>query len=256
MTMFTFIFTFTLILLLFGNYYQQACVEAVGRISAGDAVEEKDLLLVCQLPDPDSTSDQIYFTLRRFLLEMWTDPAISILTLEESKVSLKELFEQAEKEDSAKVRRRHWFGDQLRHNIYLYPVVTYVVVLFHNHPMSCNLVSYPDSHMHLPKRCLAFFDRFLVVVFVWTLNDVVAWLSCAHICSFIQDSCTTNLTMAVHTIIALQDLMHAIAWSNYWYPNHQTNCSVTWSCFLSDAGILELEHPPQSLRKQWTGCTS
>ena len=76
------------------------------RISAGQHAKEQDLLLVCQLPDPNTTTGRIHSTLRDHLLRMRTDPVITLLTLKESRGKgehLEDLFAQSLDEDSSEV---------------------------------------------------------------------------------------------------------------------------------------------------------
>ena len=61
--------------------------------------------------------------------------------------------------------------------------------------------------------------------------------------------------MAVHTIIALQELMLLLGAPIDAPITTQTVPSLE-AVFLWDAGILELEQPPQSLHEQCSGRTS
>ena len=83
----------------------QACVEMVEALSAVKHAQKENLLLPGQLPD--ITNEQFYSLLCKFLLQLKSDPVVTLLTLQESQqqeVSLEELFETFEKEDSAEVR--------------------------------------------------------------------------------------------------------------------------------------------------------
>ena len=94
---------FTLFLVFLSS---KACVQVVEKVSAGQYVEEQDLLLVCQLPDPNSTSGRFYSILRAQLLDMRTDPVLTLLTQRESKakiVSLEEMFEHVIDNDTSEV---------------------------------------------------------------------------------------------------------------------------------------------------------
>ena len=82
----------------------QACVEMVEALSAGKHAQKENLLLPGQLPD--ITNEQFYSLLRKFLVQLKSDPVVTLLTLQESQqqeVSLEELFETFQKEDSAEV---------------------------------------------------------------------------------------------------------------------------------------------------------
>ena len=75
-------------------------------VSAGQDFSEQDLLLVCLLPDPSATSGCFYSTLRKDLLSMYDDPAITLLALKESMVkavSLEKLFIEVLTKDSPEV---------------------------------------------------------------------------------------------------------------------------------------------------------
>ena len=76
-----------------------------------------------------------------------------------------------------------------------------------------------------------------------------------YICSFVPHSRTVNLTMAVHNIIALQELTLLFG-APIDPPITKQTFSSLEAVFSSDAGILELEQPPQSLRDQYPGRTS
>lgn len=81
-------------------------MQTVERISGGQHAREQDLLLVCQLPDPNATTGRVHTTLRDHLLRMRSDPVITLLSLEASRGKeehLEELFEQALNEDSSEV---------------------------------------------------------------------------------------------------------------------------------------------------------
>ena len=75
-------------------------------LSAGQSITEEDLVLLGQLPDSIHGHWQFYSVLRSFLLSMRSNPVVTLLILQESlqeEVSLEELFERAEVEDSAEV---------------------------------------------------------------------------------------------------------------------------------------------------------
>ena len=67
--------------------------------------------------------------------------------------------------------------------------------------------------------------------------------------------CTANLTTAVHTIIALQERMLLLG-APIDAPITKQTVPLLEAVFLSDAGILQLDQPPQSLREQYPGRTS
>ena len=74
------------------------------RLIAGQYVTKEELL--GQLPDPPDNYQKFYSQLRSILLSMKSDPVVTLLTLQDSQqqeASLEELFERAEKEDSAEV---------------------------------------------------------------------------------------------------------------------------------------------------------
>ena len=63
-------------------------------------------MLLGRLPDPIHGHLKFYSVLRSFLLSMRSNPVVTLLILQESQqqeASLEELFERAEKEDSAEV---------------------------------------------------------------------------------------------------------------------------------------------------------
>ena len=75
-------------------------------LSADQPITEEDLVLLGRLPDPIHGHLRFYSVLHSFLLSMRSNPVVTLLTLQESQqheVSLEELFERAEKEDSAEV---------------------------------------------------------------------------------------------------------------------------------------------------------
>ena len=74
-------------------------------ISAGKSVTEDNLILIGQLPDVDSSSQQFYTTLRTYLLSMQDDRIWSLLTLKTqgAERSLDELFSTCRKVDTVEV---------------------------------------------------------------------------------------------------------------------------------------------------------
>lgn len=73
-------------------------------MSAGEHVSEDSLELLCQLHDGNH---QLYTQLKDYLLPMKDDPVVALLTLRESHfkshVSIEQLFEKAQEEDSPEV---------------------------------------------------------------------------------------------------------------------------------------------------------
>ena len=91
----------------FKTFLLQDCVSIVEDISAGKLVTEDDLILIAKLPDPNSSSQQFYTTLRTHLLSMQYDPVLSLLTLKAqgTEKSLDDLFSTCREVDTVEVCR-------------------------------------------------------------------------------------------------------------------------------------------------------
>ena len=84
----------------------QMCAQTMKKLIAGHHVTKEDLVLLGQLPNRRHDQRQFYSLLRSILLPMKRDPVVTLLALQKShqqEVSLEELFERAEVEDSAEV---------------------------------------------------------------------------------------------------------------------------------------------------------
>ena len=116
----------------FPPFLSQACVQTVEALSAGQPITEEDLVLLGQLPDPIYGYKQFYSMLRFFLLSMRSNPVVTLLMLQESQqqeVSLEELFERAEVEDSAEVHNSPMSGfSMLFRSPICYVVAQYVLI--------------------------------------------------------------------------------------------------------------------------------
>lgn len=84
----------------------QDCVSKVEAISAGKPVTEEDLILIGQLPDTHSSTQQFYTTICTHLLSMQNNPFLFLLTLNvrgEEGWSLDDLFSTCRETNTVEV---------------------------------------------------------------------------------------------------------------------------------------------------------